>query len=709
MKLRRVIALSIVAAGMSAAVASFAQTGSDSGPVSQSPEEQEAYDLLGQEKLIGARTSAEKALARDRHSIVGHYVLGVVLHRAEGSHPRAMYHLGRARELYEQRYGTTRSATAPWMLHREILFAIQGLAGEMEMYEYQLDMIGWHDYLYDPDLIGERAWPMMQLGRYDEARDYATRATKSRDGWQQALGTNALCAIEGEARERTKAWEACKLAFDKASERAAGANPAETDDSQHVAVHAYNAALAALGAVKIDEAEELLVEGARRFEFTTANPWRQLAMLYTRQGRMEDAVGALREMHRWRVRLPAYLRDQDRAETDSVFATVLLAAGEDEVALRAITRALDQPDRRGLTTSRPEQALGAHALIRRAVQRLRAERIREETAAFGALDAIGGRFRAAGVRAESWPDDERIASALSDDDRIDSTLRLFVHGGIEPVPLWLLGDLVPVMGGGVFEVALRHARRDSAALPALAPYYDALEADVAMQRGDEDRAWQKAKAALDALPLSEGLLRARTAAVAAQAAEDRGRTSDALGMYEMVMQSDAGTIRRLGLSIPARVEARGGGAVQRAADAIERSPRLREAGRGFTVIVELVGENLQACMRSVHGAQLGCATAPLVVPEAPAREPPPEQGRDGAQKQPPRQGEAAEEEEEEEPDPPEIRLARAFHRDVFGSALALSTTDLGSLDGRVSASAEATRDQMRDALRDVIETQGQMP
>ena len=129
-------------------------------PAQSTALEQEALRLYNDNRLVTARAKAEAVLRIDPDSIVGNYVLGCALREAEGSLSRAMFHLGRAREVYETRYGNTRVAGAPWQLHREILFATQALAGEMEEYEYQLHVLEFHDYLYDPDLLAEHAWPL---------------------------------------------------------------------------------------------------------------------------------------------------------------------------------------------------------------------------------------------------------------------------------------------------------------------------------------------------------------------------------------------------------------------------------------------------------------------------------------------------------------------------------------------------------------------
>jgi tetratricopeptide (TPR) repeat protein len=447
--------------------------------------EAEALNLYEQEQMVSARTKAEEALTENPNSIVGHYVMGCVLQEAEGSLARAMFHLGRARELYETTWAASaRPAGAPWELHREILYKVQSLAGQMELFDYQLQVLGYHDYLYDPDLLAEHAWPLMALGRYDEAREFATKASEVRnDPYQKSAGLNALCAIEGEAGTRQPYLDACLAALENAKARAAR-------DPEHgsIAVHAYNAAMAAHSTLDFAREEQLALEGVSRLEMTPANPWRQLARLYVDQGRMTEAVEALREMQRWKRRQPAYLREQAHAETDVAFATVLLVAGRTEIGLPAVDRAIDQPDRRGLTTSRPEQALGAHALLRRSLRITDDERTYELAGARGFFGGFGDRMAISGHSSQIWADEERIRSTLADDDRITRTFRIYVKGGIEPIPVWLLGDLIEVLGPGVVSVALRRAREAEGDDPRMTPYYQALEAEIALQQGDEGRA-----------------------------------------------------------------------------------------------------------------------------------------------------------------------------------------------------------------------------
>jgi tetratricopeptide (TPR) repeat protein len=677
----RLLALLAISCVLSGALLALAPASAQQVPagITGTAEELEAYALYGDSKLVSARSRAEKILTQNPDSVMGHYIAGVTLREAEGSLARAMYHLGRARELYEERWGVNRPPGAPWHLHQEVLFAITQLAGEIEEYEYQVQMLEFYDSLYDPDLLAEHAWPLLHLGRFDEARDFARRAIATNDRWEASLGLNGLCAIEAEARTRKPQHDACLAALEAARRRAsAPADPQHPENNQQITVHAYNAALGALAMLDHREARALAEEGARRLEFTTANPWRLLARMHADAGRASEAIEAAREMQRWRARQPAHLRDQDHAETDTALATVLLVAGEIDAALTLVDRAIERPDRRGLTTTTPEQSHGANALLHRALARAKSERDLEGTISGGFFARLADRLAIWWDTLGASRDTERIAGALADEDRLVATLRVHVRGGIEPVPVWLLGDLVDTLGAGVVAVALEAARAADRDFPAVAPYHDAIGAEVALAQGDADAARTLARRALERLPEAEVLLRARTEAIAARAEQARGDDRAAYGHLIRVMRLDAGTIRRMGLALPGRVVASGGGLVDDVADALARSPRLDEEDAGFSFAVSGTSAQLRICLNDPDGARLECVDVA---------------------RRPHERGKADETDEE--------FVARAtdiFHDEAFALRVVLSQTDLRSLDGSVTGGVEQTREQMRQLLDGLTET-----
>lgn len=663
-------------------------------------DEDEVWQLYQDEKLLTARRKVEELLDKEPDSIVGRYVFAQILRRAEGNLPKAMKQMGKARELYEQRYQPTvvNLQSTPWLLHREILYAAQTIAGELERHEYQLQLLDYHDSLYDPRLTAEHAWPLMLLGRYDEARKYAEKAAESSDEFQRSLGRNALCAIEGEAGNREERFASCLAAYDDAADRARGDDPfAKPDEITSVTVHAYNAAQAALSVLRPDEAERLAKAGAVRLEFTPANPWRFLVGLYTDQGRMDEAVLALREMQAWRRKMPPHLREQERAETDVAFATVLLVAGATETGMEVVDRAIANPDRRGLTSSSKEQALGAHALLRLSMRRTHAEVEAERATWSGTAESARIARDQAERRIQDWADAERIRGVLNDDDLLVASFRMYVSGGLEPIPSWLVGDLVPILGAGVSAVVLDMVR-DAEDDEALEPYYLAFEAEIALHEGDRKEALRLAEEALASLPEFEALLRARVAAIAGEAAWELGSKQAALGFWATAMERDAGIIRRRGIVLPARIDNQASGPVaDRVVELLESSPRfeLGEAG-AFTISIDGSGRELTVCLLEAAGGDLGCASTP---PE-PDQEPEPGTTPSptvvaGVTKAPNDDDYAA-------------MTVEAVHARAFAMPVGLSNIDLGSLDGTATISEEANRERMQNLL-DKLQTESEKP
>lgn len=662
-------------------------------------EEREAYRLYRNEKPVAARNKAEKVVKANDGSLMGHYVLASVLFEAEGSLSRAMYHFGKARELYETRWKpSSRSADSPWTLHRDLLFQAQNLAGQMELHNYQLELQSYHDYLYDPDLLAERAWPLVRLGQEDEARKFAKQAIASNNTWQRSLGMNALCAVEGEAQTRAPYYVACKAALANAKSQRAGG------EEQAVAVHAYNAALAALAAGKPSEAIRFLEEGAKRLEFTPANPWRMLVRIYIDEGKMNEAVDALLNMQRWRKRQPAYLRDQDRAESDAVFGLMMLVGGRTEEGLRAIDRAIDQPDRRGLTSSVREQAVGAHALMRRAMLRTRVERRMEEAASGGFFSRVWAWFEGVPDRVKMWMDGRRVSSALADERRLVATLRPNIQGGLSPLPYWMVGDLVEVLGPGVVLDALGEARRADDKIGYVAGHFDAVRAEALLAQGRASDALKRANLALERLPEHEALLRARVQGVIAKAARDLGKEETEFLAIERALRIDGGMLRRMGVSLPAKVLSSGdlGSDV---ASALRDSPRFR-SGKAFRVEVHTNKDpqgqdTLKACLSNHRGEQIRCSE--LVRGPAPKETDDEAEADKGGQSSNDREDAKVEEVVLESDEQFVERMVRVFQHELFAADVRISQVDMGSLDGRVTSGSEIARDRLQNMLDHVSE------
>jgi hypothetical protein len=663
-----VVALAAVAA---LATGLLAQTLPERAADALTPEERECLDEYEQDHLITARRLAEAIVAGDDRSMIGHYVLGNVLRRGEGALSPAMEHLGRARELYENMWSVAPADPgAPWQLHRELLRDIIDLAQELERYDYRLQMLEYHDAIYDPDLHAERAWTLLKMDRLQEGREAAALAAAAA-GPAGLQGLNALCAIETRAGTRTARADACGQALGLAQQLAASEVSESPADGTNVAVHAYNAALALLATFDMAAAEQAALAGTRRLTYTPANPWRLLTSMYLAQGRSDEATTALLEMDRWRQRQPPWLRDQDRAQGQVVTAQLLLVAGETDAALDLVSMAIEHPDRRGLTSSLAEQAVGGYALTRLAVAATHIERQRELAAAWDQSGWIPPHIAASNEWSRQL-DIERVRAAMTTD-RLVATARPYDAAALE-LPVWLWPQWVEAVGPAVVDSAAYRAASDPELGENGLAYLMALDCLSSAARGDIDAMERAGEAAASRLPQAEVLLRGTLHAVRGLHLQRVGRNEQAAAQLAAAWDLDPSAIRRVGATLPAQVVSQGGELADTIARRLRNSPRLVSDSSGFTVTVAATTQRAEVCMAGIHGEELGCA-----VHEATSDLPDPPESTD--------------------PDAFVAASVDAFHRELFSMPVQLNTISRSSLDGRTSASSAAARERVRQSLR----------
>lgn len=600
-------------------------------------EETQAYDLVTAGRHVKARELAEKLVRTRPSSYVGHFVLGLVQHYGEANFPRALYEERIALRLFERAHGASPSTDLPWRWHARLLRELAATEGDLDHHSEKLGWIARHNGLYDPDLVADRAWPLMKMGRYDEARRAARLGVASDSSWERAVGLNALCAIEFEAGDDGKSYEACRLALEDA--RTTGSLSA---------VDLTNFAEASRSMFLLDEAEQGTLEATRAQVAWYGNPHIDLAKLYIREARFAEALAALREIPRYRSSRPPHARDADRNESRRVLSAFFLVVGRPDDARRITSKALVMPDRRSHNSRDPAQDRAISALLDRRARLLSAEIIAEDAAAEPFWSRPWQVVRGLALQLEGWTSGRQAARLLADDRRLVGTFRIGTARSAV-MPPWLAGELVDVLGAGVVREAVRRARRGDRRERAPA-YYDAFDCEAALAQGDEVRAIELGRRALAALPPAEALLRARVHALVATAAWRSGQASAAARAYDAAFQADPGVFRRLGLAVPVRFQEPRGEVASAVRAVLSRSPRLEADGAApLSLRIDATSGSGRACLVGAGGSVLGCG-------EAGAR------GADDA-------------------DALARRIAAAFHGQVFAPRVDLTQADVGSLDG----------------------------
>lgn len=636
------------------------------GGFGDEPLAQEAWQAYEDGKPVRTRELTEELLQSDGDSIPGHCLMGIVQHRSEGNLPVALYHFKKCRRQFERRYGSDPGDDAPWFWHALSVTEMAFISGEMGRHEDKVRLLLERDDLYEPKLPAERGWPLMRLRRYDEARASVAAALETGDQGQITSALTALCAIEAEQQFRFDSYRACLDAANHDRDNLLG-NPTPFT----------NAAESALGVLRFDEAEKLLLEASDYFSRNTvSNPWLDLTQLYLGGGRTPEALDAVRQMYTWRNQQPVYMEEQNRAETQMTAAVFLLIAGRPQEAARITRRAVERPDRTGFTSSESEQLKAATALVDHVAQHTAAELVDEQASVASFRKSIGLRLQAMQHRWAAWSSGRRAAAQINERILL-STLRPYLAGSIEAGE-WIEPELIALVGPGVVLAAVNKARKlETEPLEGVEGYLKAFEGEAIFLQGRYKKALEVLDEAIESLPQSEVLLRTRLTVLAAQASAERGDWQDAVAYFDQAMQLDPGSVRRQGASLPAVIYAAPGDIAQRAEDLLDSSPRFREAKGGFQVRLEGHQEGGAALLLSPEGTVL---TRVQVVPRA-----------------------------GDDVDTMARRLVRELHVKAFAPRLDLTQADLRTLDGSPTAGGGRSSERLRSVFSEVEAREGARP
>ena len=551
-------------------------------------DESEALRAVQEGRFVRARELAEHTLAKNPRSAVGELVLGRALHDGEGNTPLALVHFRRALALTETPGGVARPGTERW--HREALYHLMWASSDLGRFEQTLDYAARVRALYDPELHGLDVWPLMKLGREEEARAAAARALATGDPLEEVIGRNGLCALDG--------YPACVAVLEAVR---------RFDLPAGLALR--NAAVAAQDAGRFDEAERLLLESTRVAD-EEANPWRDLAALYAAEGRVGEAVAAARAMALAVRAAPRRVQQYTRAQALFTSSQVLLLAGHPDRALAAVGHALDEPDRAAHWSGSEEATIAESALLERVIRATLAELLEERADVCGWSAAFTARPAAAGQRLRAWYAGRRVVPVLLAGG-LEATNESTAAAPQLAAPPWLQLDAVALLGPAAVRPLVDRWLREPLEPPAGQPlelraaYLAALGAEAVCLAGDDAGCIAEGASARARLPAAEVLLRVRLAARMASAAWRLGQAGEAAALFEEVLDHDPGVLRRLGLALPARLRPGGDPAIRRAAGRALGSARFENDGVAPFSVGDAGG---RLCLLARGEAVLACAT-----------------------------------------------------------------------------------------------------
>lgn len=611
-----------------------------------------ARQLIDSGRFVRVREVAESILRTNKDSVMGNYLMGAAMHRGEGNLPLARYYLGRARKLLQS--DLLQAASEQGVeIHSNVLFELMLVAGLTEKHHEQIQLAAEFNRLFGIDMGERTGWSLMKLGRHQEARQMMLRYLQSKDPDVRRGALNTLGSIEMSLGNYEEAFRWFTILKSELTER----------DTVNIATLVRNRAEVANVLLKFDEAESDTLLATKYFHpHSYSNPWMSLSLLYTAEGRIAEALSAIRSMHGWDRRSDPTLEQQRWNDGQQATAIVLMAAGYPDVSLQIVRRIRNKPDRRGTTSGSMDQAEIGLQYLWRETLRMQREMLREEMVWDSWTDWAVAGWERLKVERELWAARSRLNALLVPEGRLPWILRPYAPD--TPVTEWMRPGLWSATGAGPIEAELEKllARKASASANREKSYLYASQGEVLASQSR----WQGALAALDkareSLPAEEVLLRARVETWRAHALERSGKPEAAAVAWRNAMERHAGMVRMLELSIPVTLSSDNSPQANQAVEWLEKSPRFHR-GRGFSLSVSTSGRLMLAQLRGRDGAVLMRASSPLL---------------------------------------PEVKesarmLCKEIHRRAFATKIDLSQMDINSLDGSVTSS-----DSSQVGLREML-------
>ena len=320
------------------------------------PEERAFLALLDKEhRPLEAREAARAYLKTHPGSFLAEEACGIVYLFTDGDLPKALYHLGRARSLMEAFSRGDWGPGSPAGNYAATLHLLSTTQFRMERYGEALATLATLEATFStryPELF---AWPLMKLGRTQEARSRIEEAIRSGKADAAADALNTLAALEAEADRPEEAFATEQRLLDLDRPKGKDAD----------CTFLRNAAEGAQRLGRFERAERLLLEASDHFKpSSVSNPWGDLAGLYLWEGRHAEAVDAVKRMQEWAFRSRPLAAETHWNERQMLTGGLLLLCGCTDEALVLARRVAERPDRHATGSARQGQLEAGTQLFR---------------------------------------------------------------------------------------------------------------------------------------------------------------------------------------------------------------------------------------------------------------------------------------------------------------------------------------------------------
>jgi len=622
-----------------------------------------------------ARTRAEAALKAQEEPILGAFILALIYSEMEGNFPKSLYWLRRAERWLIKSCSGAPKELAAQSFHRDLIIQQSFALGDMDRRAEQLEVLMRYETLYSPPRDELKIWPLVKLGRFEEARALAMTLIQTEDPFVRSRAFNGLMAVECEARERRASYE--------------WGMKGHMDAREQSCVIALNMGLASRQCFLFDEEvrfNRLALNASD--QDCSSSPMIQSSATYLIRGEFQKSISALSA---WAPKNASEF-SQSHMRVKARRAELMYSLGVWGRGLDEAHQVVTYPDRSAGTDSASEEMLNLEAsLLYWAFLDGALIEERERAAAQGWLESLKSYGRRAQLAFRRWKQRRQVLRYASHDALLVDIVRPY-YSNVMP---WYLSTIAHVLGGGVMRGAIERARRlEAEDYPEeVNAYLDGLEAELSWVEGDEEECLRLAEQALKVVPEAARLMRYRLMALrwaSRRALQDPSLPPGGLDddLHEL-LTSFPTPLRILDLRLPVRLSFGEGSLTQELAEALARSPRF-EVSEEATLRLEVseVQGKLKLCMMGRNAARYGCVETwidPEREREAQELKRQALRGRAHRIERDQPKEETGETEDQEAPalEGPVARLLKRAHTSLLSPKVELTQKELDSLDGNI--------------------------
>lgn len=558
---------------------------------------QEGEAAFAEGKYARAREVAEQILKADQRSYTGLLLMGKVYLYGEGSVPRAYGCFAKAQKEVERASSQPADPSGPWKAYADILAERAQAASQLERYEEACRLTDLYDKHFQPKRAPIKGFNILKMGRIEEARSLMLSMIDAPDYKAFRSHTiNTLGNLEFEADNLEKSLEYFLQI----------ANEAETSGDIDP-VYWGNAGEVARDLLRHDEAERYLLKATEHFHtYTYSDPWGMLAELYASEGRMPEALNALKSMQAWRISGSAQVSQNKWAGCYAHVGSVLMQMGYDKEALQVFEKLIRRQDRNSSTSSAASLVEARMVFQYAFALQLHCQRLRERLSYCYWVEVPVVLAELTARERQLKIERQRVANLICSDTGIDGFLQPYGAKSLDQ-PALSPASWAYFGSGPTIASAQRSLASNKPEMEKRLPYLKIVLGEAYYHGWQTKKAQAILEEALVLLPTAEVKLRYRCQAVLADILTAQGKHSEALHYLRQLVESDPSQLRACRLALPIRIESQGGRAAEQAARWLALSPRLRRAREAFVLQLQAVdgGQRVEGRLLGPDGTLIG--------------------------------------------------------------------------------------------------------